>query len=97
MTEQSIWHRVLAPAKVNPFLEVSWSYEFTGTDHLWTKITRNGAGAVTQIKEPTTAAPAGYQGSTGGAVHEFELDVMGRVVEARRRGAKRANSATQAR
>ena len=22
MTEQSIWHRVLAPAKVNPFLEV---------------------------------------------------------------------------
>lgn len=68
---------------VNEFLELSASYEFTGSDHLWTLITRNDAGAITQIQEPSTTAPSGYSGATGGAIHQFEIDKLGRVVAAR--------------
>lgn len=75
---------------VNPFLEVSASYEFDGVNHLWTKIDRNGAGAITQITEPSLqTVPSGYASfgggnfTTGGARHEFEIDVLGRVVKAK--------------
>lgn len=70
---------------VSPFLEVVGSYEFTDTEHLWTIIDRNLAGAITRIVEPSTAAPVGYTPangvnySTGGAEHVFELDDLGRV------------------
>jgi len=73
---------------VNPFLELTGSYEHTGSDHLWTTIVRNAAGAITQITEPSTTAPTGYSpvGSTnyatGGAVHQFEIDVLGRMTKA---------------
>lgn len=68
---------------VNPFLEVTGTYQVASGDNLWTLITRNGAGAITQIIEPKTTAPSGYSGSTGEAKHQFEIDVLGRVVEAR--------------
>lgn len=83
---------------VNPFLEVTGSYEYAGIgadgathDHLWTVILRNGAGAVIQVSEPKTVAPANYATpsgggggvfSTGGARHDFSLDALGRVVRA---------------
>jgi RHS repeat-associated protein len=66
---------------VNAFLEVVGSYEFDGTSHLWTEVTRNAAGAVAEVKEPMTVAPAGYTASTGGARHVYELDKLGRVVK----------------
>lgn len=73
---------------VNPFLEVTGTYENDGSTGLWTLIGRNGAGAITQITEPKTAAPPGYtqpagggEFSTGGARHVFTLDVLGRVVK----------------
>lgn len=68
---------------VNAFLEETGVYEKSGADNLWTLIQRNDAGAITKITEPSTTAPSGYTGSTGGAYHEFELDKMGRVVESR--------------
>lgn len=73
---------------VSPFLEVVGAYKYTGVDHLWTVIERNNAGAITKITEPLTSAPSGYTPyagvdfSTGGARHEFDIDVMGRVTKA---------------
>lgn len=68
---------------VSPFLEVTARYENNGVDPLWTLVTRNAAGRITQVVEPGTTAPSGYIGSTGGAVHQYEVDVMGRIVEVR--------------
>jgi RHS repeat-associated protein len=73
---------------VSPFLEVSASYQPRGGEHLWTFVTRNAAGAITEIKEPVGTAPTGYSPSgtgvfsTGGARHVFEIDVLGRVIRA---------------
>ncbi|MBX3463371.1 MAG: RHS repeat protein, partial [Planctomycetes bacterium] len=74
---------------LNLFLEVTGSYEFDGTSHLWTLVERNGAGAVTRVTEPQTTAPSGYTTpagggvfSTGGARHDFSLDELGRVTKA---------------
>ncbi|MEO6593899.1 MAG: hypothetical protein ABIP94_04010, partial [Planctomycetota bacterium] len=69
---------------VNEFLEVTGSYEHAGgTDHLWTLITRNAAGAITEIHEPAmTSAPPGYTSSLGGAIHRYEIDKLGRVTKA---------------
>ncbi|MFN6195717.1 MAG: hypothetical protein ACK5BN_18050, partial [Planctomycetota bacterium] len=72
---------------VTPFLEVSGSYEFTDVDHLWTLVARNAAGAIVAITEPATTPPAGYTPhagadyATGGAVHAYQLDKLGRVVQ----------------
>ncbi|MBZ0221188.1 MAG: hypothetical protein K8I01_12250, partial [Candidatus Methylomirabilis sp.] len=68
---------------VNQFLEVTGSYQYDGTAHLWTLVTRNAAGAIIEIQEPATAAPAGYTGSTGGATHTFEIDMLGRPTVAK--------------
>jgi RHS repeat-associated protein len=75
---------------VNQFLEVVGTYQFTGTanEHLWTTVTRNAAGAVTQIEEPTGQVPTGTipSGMTpfgvGGARHAYQLDRLGRVIRA---------------
>ncbi|MBK8097134.1 MAG: hypothetical protein IPK26_08505 [Planctomycetes bacterium] len=71
---------------VNAFLEPTAVHQESNAGHLWTLVTRNTAGAVTQIVEPQTTAPGGYTGSTGGARHEFDLDTLGRVVQARSYG-----------
>lgn len=73
---------------INPFLELVGSYEYTDSDHLWTTLTRNDAGAITQIVEPSTTAPTDYTPhasidySTGGAIHNYEIDKLGRVTKA---------------
>ncbi|MCA8952930.1 MAG: hypothetical protein KDE27_25695 [Planctomycetes bacterium] len=69
---------------VNPFLELVGTRHVAGPGNtLVAAIVRNGAGVITEVTEPTAAAPAGYAGSTGGAVHRFEIDAVGRIVEAR--------------
>jgi len=68
---------------INPLLEVTATYQKSGSDQLWTIIDRNAAGAVVKVTEPSTTAPSGYTGSTGGAIHEYDLDNLGRVTEAR--------------
>ncbi|MFN3242893.1 MAG: hypothetical protein ACE37K_15435 [Planctomycetota bacterium] len=79
---------VRSPASfVNEFLEVTATrqvaanHDGSGTDELWTVVERNAAGAITSVTEPSTTAPVGYTHSTGGAVHAFEVDCMGRVTE----------------
>ncbi|MBL8756786.1 MAG: hypothetical protein JNK15_26045, partial [Planctomycetes bacterium] len=68
---------------VSPFLEVTASYVANGSDHLWTVITRNDAGAITKIREPLADVPTGYGAySTGGAEHRFEVDKLGRATKA---------------
>ncbi len=68
---------------VGPFLDLTGVYEFTGTDHLWTKIARNDAGAITSIEEPLGSVPANYGNySTGGASHRYEVDRLGRPTKA---------------
>jgi hypothetical protein len=52
---------------VHAFPGVVGNYESGGASHLWTEVTRNAAGAAAEVKEPTTAVPAGYTGATGGA------------------------------
>ena len=53
-----------------------------------TRITRNAAGAVVGLTEPSAPTPAmpanfSYTGSLGGAVHEFDIDTMGRTIARR--------------
>ncbi|MBL9075940.1 MAG: hypothetical protein JNL08_00470 [Planctomycetes bacterium] len=87
-TDPSGTEVVRAPKSfVSPFLELTGSYEFTGSDHLWTLVGRNDAGAITSIQQPSTTAPPGYSPyngvaySTGGAIQRFALDTQGRVKE----------------
>lgn len=69
---------------VNPFLDVTATYQNTGAEMLVTTIARNAAGSITSIEEPSiSVVPPGYSGDTSGAVHQFDVDAFGRVIEAR--------------
>jgi len=69
---------------VNPFVELTAVYEFTGTEHLVTLLTRNAAGAVTQRTDPESSSlPAGYTGAGGGPTFQYEVDAFGRTIETR--------------
>ncbi|MBL8738503.1 MAG: hypothetical protein JNL12_18895 [Planctomycetes bacterium] len=53
-----------------------------------TRLTRNAAGAVVGLTEPSAPTPTmpanfSYTGSLGGAVHEFDIDTMGRTIARR--------------
>ncbi|MBX3464681.1 MAG: hypothetical protein KF830_16045 [Planctomycetes bacterium] len=52
---------------------------------LVTSIDRNGAGLPTRVAEPVVAAPLGYPAgwNPAAAVHEFDYDILGRLVERR--------------
>ncbi len=68
---------------VNDDLEVVKEFRHTGSDALATLITRNAAGFVEEVLEPSVSAPLAGMAVPAFAKREYDWDVMGQMIEER--------------